>query len=257
LAVLRVDPPQVQQLNGRPKRDGHDGQWRPRRHTFGLRAGACRPPDQVCVRRSALRQRAMLLSDARQPMQHRHKALRPMHRTRQHVVSDVTGEPGMALMRAMRAGERAPVRWARRRNERCQHDEAPMAKALHGQWRAEHLVALAQAVALYEMDHAQSAACERQSEAHRGTVAERQDHDAVLPTGRPRQRTRHRPHCDVRGSRPRIPGVDRTALEGSAAPTALTILSEIGLDMGRWPTVKHCPAWLGRCPHHRVSGGQV
>jgi transposase len=62
---------------------------------------------------------------------------------------------------------------------------------------------------------------------------------------------------DVRGSRHRITGVDLTAIEGLDEPTALTIISEIGLDMGRWPTVQHFTSWLGRCPHHRVSGGKV
>jgi transposase len=57
--VLRVDPPQVQKIKGRPTSDVHDGQWRPRLQTVGLLAGACRPPDHVCVRRSDLRQRAM------------------------------------------------------------------------------------------------------------------------------------------------------------------------------------------------------
>ena len=56
---LLVDPQQVQQSKGRPKSDVHDGQWRQRLHTFGLLAGAFRPPDQVCVLRSSLRQRAM------------------------------------------------------------------------------------------------------------------------------------------------------------------------------------------------------
>jgi transposase len=52
-------------------------------------------------------------------------------------------------------------------------------------------------------------------------------------------------------------GVDLTAIEGIDEPTALTIISEMGLAMGRWPTVKHFTSWLGRCPHHRVSGGKV
>jgi transposase len=52
-------------------------------------------------------------------------------------------------------------------------------------------------------------------------------------------------------------GVDLTAMEGIDEPTALTIISEIGLDMGRWPTVKHFTSWLGLCPHHQVSGGKV
>jgi transposase len=74
--------------------------------------------------------------------------------------------------------------------------------------------------------------------------------------GRPRQRTRHRPPVDVRGSRPRITGVDLTAREGLDEPTAVTISSEMGWDRGRWPTVQPFTSWLGRCPHHRVSGGQ-
>jgi transposase len=107
------------------------------------------------------------------------------------------------------------------------------------------------------MYHEQIAAGDRQIEAHLGTFAERQDHKAVLPKVRPRKRTRHRPHFDVRGSRHRGTGVDLTAMEGIDAPTALPIISEIGLDMGRWPTVQHFTSWLGLCPHHRGSGGKV
>ena len=175
----------------------------------------------------------------------------------QHVVSDVTGETGMAIIRAMLAGERDPVKLARLRNDRCHHDEETIAKALHGQWREEHLFALAQAVALDDMDHEKIAACDCQIAAHLETFAECEDREALPPVSRPRKRTRNRPHVDVRGSWHRITGVDLTAIEGIDEPTALTIIREIGLDMGRWPTVKHFTSWLGRCPHHRVSGGQV
>jgi transposase len=199
----------------------------------------------------------MLLSYASQHIQHRQKALTQMNLKLQHVVGDVTGETGMAMMRARLAGERDPMKLARLRHDRCHHDEATIAKARHGQWRGEHLFALAQAVARYETYHEKIAACDRQIEAHLGTFAERQDHDAVLPKVRPRKRTRHRPHFDVRGSLHRITGVDLTAIEGIDEPTALTIISAIGLDMRRWPTVKHFTAWLGLCPHHRVSGGKV
>ena len=59
--VLLVDPHQVQKIKGRPKSDVHDCQWLQRLHTFGLLASAFRPTDQVCVLRSSLRQRAMVL----------------------------------------------------------------------------------------------------------------------------------------------------------------------------------------------------
>jgi transposase len=149
--VLLVDPPQVQKINGRPTSDVHDGQWRQRLHPFGRLASACRPTDHVWVRRSDLRQRAMWLRDASQHIQHRPKALTPMNLTRQPVVSDVTGETGMAIIRAMLAGARDPVPWARLRKDRGQHAAATSAQALHGQWREEPLLAVAQAGALEDM----------------------------------------------------------------------------------------------------------
>jgi transposase len=186
-----------------------------------------------------------------------HKALTPMHLTRQHVVSDVTGETGLARMRAMLAGERDPVPVARLRNDRGPHDEETIAQARHGPWREEPLGAFAQAVALDDMDHEQSGACDRQSAAALETCAACQDRDALPPVSRPRQRARHRPQVDGRSARQRSTGVDLTAIAGLDAPTAVTSSRASGLDLGRWPTVQQCTAWLGLCPHHRVSGGQV
>ena len=48
-----------------------------------------------------------------------------------------------------------------------------------------------------------------------------------------------------------------TTIEGIEENTALIILSEIGTDMHRWPSVKHFCSWLGLCPQHQISGGKV
>jgi transposase len=144
--VLLGDPPQGPKITGRPTRDGHDCQWRQRLHTFGLRAGAFRPPAPVCVLRSDLRPRARLLTYAAQHRQHRPKACTPMPIKVPPVVRELTGGPGFALLRAILAGERDPMPWAPRRDDRGQHDAAPIARALPGSWRAEPLVAWAQAV---------------------------------------------------------------------------------------------------------------
>ena len=55
----------------------------------------------------------------------------------------------------------------------------------------------------------------------------------------------------------RMTGVDLTAIDGMEAYTALKVVSEIGTDMSRCPTVKHFASWLGLSPHNRVSGGRV
>ena len=37
----------------------------------------------------------------------------------------------------------------------------------------------------------------------------------------------------------------------------MTILSEIGLDLSRFPSLKHFCSWLGLCPQHKISAGKV
>jgi transposase len=160
-------------------------------------------------------------------------------------------------MRASLAGERDPGPLAHRRTDRCPQAEAPMAQALHGHWRAAPRLAWAPAGALEDPSHPQSGAGDRQLDAPRATGAERRASAAWPPLARPRKRPRNRPRCDGRGARPRRTGVDRTAIAGLDAPTALTIMRAIGLEMGRWPPVQHCTSWRGLGPHHPVAGGQV
>ena len=64
-----------------------------------------------------------------------------MHLTLTQVVSDITGVTGMAILKAIIAGERDPVTLATLRNPHCHHPEDDIAKALQGTWRAEHLCA--------------------------------------------------------------------------------------------------------------------
>jgi hypothetical protein len=199
----------------------------------------------------------MLLTYAGQHIQHMQKALTQMNMKLQHVVSDVTGVTGMAIIRAMLAGERDSVTLARLRDYRCQHSAETIAKALYGQWREAPLFALAQ-VALYEVYHQKRRECDRQIAAHLGTFPANRGSQA--PPARPKRkpkRKRTQPAFDVRGSLQRVTGVDLTMIEGIDDTTAFIVISEVGLDMSRWPTVKHFTSWLGRCPHQRVSGGKV
>jgi hypothetical protein len=128
---------------------------------------------------------------------------------------------------------------------------------LQGNGREAHLFALAQAVALYEGYPQKITACDRQIEAALQTLTDRSQGQPLPPAPRPRKRGRNPPAFPVREPLYRITGVDLSQIEGLDETTSLVILSEIGLDTSRWPTVKHCTSWLGRWPHQRVSGGKV
>jgi transposase len=255
LEVKLVDPRQLKHVPGR-KTDVVDCQWLQQLHTFGLLAAAFRPEDAICVLRSYLRQRAMLVSYAAQHIQHMQKALEQMNLKLGHVVSDITGVTGLAIIRAILAGQRDPGELAQLRDRRCQADAETLARALHGNWRPEHLFALRQAVELFECYHQQRAACDREIEAQLTRFAAK---TAGPPLPRkPGRRTARRTDLDF-DARPhlhRLTGVDLTRLDGIEAHTALKIVGEIGLDMTRWPTEKHFASWLGLSPGSKISGGK-
>jgi transposase len=252
--VKLVDARQLKRVPGR-KSDVLDCQWLQRLHTFGLLAGAFRPDDQVCVLRSYMRQRAMLVAYAGQHVQHLQKALVQMNLQLTVVLDDITGATGMKIIRAVLAGERDPHRLAALRHGKCKHSEATIAAALQGDWREEHLFALEQAVDLVETYQAKIAACDARIQAHLRRFADRGTGEP--PEGPPPRADRHDLSFDATAELYRVTGVDLTAIDGLQAHTVLKVLSETGLDMTRWPSAKHFGAWLGLAPNNRVSGGKI
>lgn len=255
--VFLVDPRQTRQVSGRPKTDVLDCQWIQRLHSYGLLAASFRPEDQVVVLRGYLRQRQMLIRYAGQHVQHLQKALEQRNVKLAEVVSDVTGVTGLAILRAILAGQRDPLELAKLRHERCHRSEAEIARALYGNWREEHLFALRQALELYETYQAKLRVCDDCIERHLRTFADQSGGQTLDQRARRRSRPRHEPAFDVRAALFRFSGADLTAIEGIERTTALTILSEIGRDLSKWPTVKHFVSWLGLCPQHQGSGGKI
>jgi transposase len=127
--VLLVEPRQARHAPGRAKSDVLDCQWLQRLHSYGLLSASFRPAEQIVVLRSYLRQRQMLIRYAAQHVQHMQKALEQMNVKLTEVVSDVSGLTGMAIIRAILAGERNPLELAKLRNENCKRTQAEIARA--------------------------------------------------------------------------------------------------------------------------------
>ncbi len=253
--VLLVDPHRLKSVPGR-KSDVVDCQWIQQLHTFGLLAGAFRPEDDVCMLRSYLRQRAMLVAYASHHIQHMQKALTQMNVKLQHVVSDITGATGMRIIRAILADVWDPQELAKLRDPRCHKSEETIAKALEGNWRDEHLFELRQAVELFDIYHQKLAQCDERIEAHLKSFEDRSDGKTLAPKTSRTKPGRTGLNFDARESLWRMCGVDLTAIDGLDTHTVLKVLSEIGTDMSRWPSVKHFASWLGLCPGSKISGGK-
>ncbi len=254
--VLLVDARKVKNVSGR-KSDVLDCQWLQQLHTYGLLQGAFRPADEIVVLRSYLRQRTMLIRGGATHIQHMQKALQQMNLLLHHVVADITGLTGMTIIRAILAGECDPQVLAQHRDPRCKNSAEVIAKSLEGNYRDEHLFALAQAVALYDSYQTQLGACDERIEQYLASL-ERVTEETPPPPRKPRQAPKqNQPRFDARTSLYQLTGVDLTTIDGIEAGSALGLLAEIGTDMGRWKTANHFVSWLGLCPGTRKSGGKV
>ena len=161
--VILVNAHHVKSVPGR-KSDVIDCQWLRRLHSYGLLAGSFRPDDQICVLRSYIRQRDTLISDAARHIQRMQKALTQMNLHLHQVLSDLTGVSGLAILKAIVAGERDPDKLAALKHERVCKPEAEIAAALSGDYRPEPVFVLAQELRLYESYQQQIAACDAQIE---------------------------------------------------------------------------------------------
>jgi transposase len=251
--VLLVNARHVKNVSGR-KSDVLDCQWLQQLMSFGLLRGAFRPADQVCVLRSLSRQRTMLLRSQGRFVQHMQKALTQMNIQLANVISDVAGETGQKILRAIVAGERDGLALARLKNSRIRASEDEIAKSLQGSWRAEHLFALKQALDAFDFCGAQLAECDAQVQAQLQALHVREDEPAK---GKKRGRARNAPKFDLRTQLFQMCGVDLTRIDGIDVTTALVVVSEVGADMGKFPSDKHFASWLGLCPGTKITGGKV
>lgn len=252
--VLLVDPRRTRAVKGRPKADRLDCQWIQRLHACGLLVGSFRPRDEIVVLRGYLRQRQTLIRYAASHVQHMQKALEQMNIKLTEVVSDITGVTGLSIIRAILAGERDPAELARLRNQHCKVNEAGLAQALRGTWRAEHPFELRQALQLWEYHQQLIGDCDAAVEAYLRSLPDRSGGAESPPRPKLRKLKPGEPAYDARGLVHRACGVDLTAIEGIDQRTALVLLGEIGPDLARFPTVKKFCAWLGLCPQSRASG---
>ena len=251
--VLLVNARHVKNVSGR-KSDVLDCQWLQQLMTYGLLSGAFRPAEQICVLRCLYRQREMLLKSQARHVQHMQKALTQMNIQLANVLADIVGVTGQKILRAIVAGERDGAALGALKNVRVHASADEIARSLQGNWRAEHLFALKQALALFDFIGTQLGECDGEIEAQLQSL---RTHDGDPAKGKKRSRSRNAPKFDLRVQLFQMCGVDLTRIDGVDVTTALAVVSEIGVDMARFPTVKHFTSWLGLCPGTKITGGKV
>jgi transposase len=255
--VITTAPTFTRQIKGRPKTDRRDCQWIQRLHRHGLLPSIFQPDEATQTLRDLVRQRANHVRLSGQHIQRMQKALELMNLKLTKVLGDVTGVTGLKIIRAIVAGERDPHRLAQLRDRRCQHTVAQIATALDGRYRLEHLMELKLNLALWEQYLTVIAELDELIAQQLHVLRRQTELPPLPPKTRKRGRKPHDPRFDVRRALYYLVGIDLTQIEGIEELHALTLVSELGTDFTKWPTVKHFTSWLGLCPNWKKTGGKV
>jgi len=151
LQVLLVDTRQLARVPGRDKKtDPSDCEWIQRLHSCGLLRGSFRPEEAVCMLRTLVRDKANLVAESGDWLRRMQKSLDQMNVRVHRAVSDIDGVTGMAMLRAIAAGERDAQKLAPLRDRRCSKTQQEIAEQLTGHWREDHLFSLQQALKMYD-----------------------------------------------------------------------------------------------------------
>jgi len=270
LEVYLVNARGTKNLPGR-KSDVQECEWLRKLHTYGLLRNSFQPPEGIRAVRTVWRLRERHVQEAGRAVQQMQKALTTMNVQLANVISDLSGMTGMAILRAILAGERDPRRLAKFRDRRVQATEEEIAHSLEGNWREDVLFELQQVVDSYDFLQRQITACDVQLEKYMAALPSREVSGAPLTASesgppeaapaqqkaQPKLQSRGSPSFNLAAELRRTTGVDLLAIEGINVGTAQVIVSELGCDLSAFPTEAHFTAWLGLAPLRDISGGKV
>jgi transposase len=253
-----VDARQLHIVPGR-KTDVRDCQWLQTLHSHGLLRGSFRPSDAIVRLRSLQRQQANFVEQRTRCVQWMQKALDQMNVQVHRAVSDLVGETGLAIVRAIVAGERDPLRLAAHRHYGCRKSQAQIAEYLRGNWRDDHLFNLNMALHMYDQLQTTIATYDARLVEALATLAPPDRAEQPVPphpNAKKERSIRNRGQQDLRTTLWRFCGADLSRIDGISGAAARTILTEAGANLDAFPSESHFVSWLRLCPRTAISGGK-
>ena len=223
VTLILANAAHVKNVPGR-KTDVGDATWLAELLAHGLIRPSFVPEPATQALRALLRTRKQLVREQAGHIQRLQKTLEDANIKLASVLSDVVGASGRAILEAMIAGETDPAVLAALAHRRVKSPPEAIREALRGRVTAHHRFLLR--LHLRQIDALAAATSDIDQEVDKDLEPFRTA-TALLSS---------------------IPGVSDL--------TAQVIVSEIGIDMSRFPTAGHLLSWAGMCPRNDESAGK-
>jgi transposase len=220
---LLVNAGHVKQVPGR-KTDVSDAQWLCQLLEHGLLRGSFVPPRPFRELRDLTRYRKTLIRERQREVNRLHKLLEDAGIKLATVASDVLGASGRAMIEALISGQGDPDVLAELAKGKLRRKLPALRQALLGRFSGHHALLASHMLShLDDLDHSIDGLSEEIGE-RLGPFAPELE---LLET---------------------ITGVGRRSAE--------VMLAELGVDMSRFPTDRHCASWVKVCPGTEESAGK-
>ena len=223
MELILANAAHVKNVPGR-KSDVSDATWLAELLAHGLIRASFVPDGQTQEMRVLLRTRKQFVREQGRHIQRIHKTLEDANLKIESELSDILGKSGRAMLNAIIAGETDPGRLAELAHRNVKSSQADLQEALRGRVTAHHRFLLKLHLEQIDRLDAAIASMDSEIEAHLGPFRTAVE---IVST---------------------IPGVGPLS--------AQVIVSEIGTDMSRFPTVGHLLSWAGLCPRNNESAGK-
>jgi len=223
--LLLVNPRHLKKVPGR-KTDVTDAEWIAQLLECGLLRGSFVPSRPLRNLRDLTRQRAQLAGEHTRVANRIHKILEDANIKLGAVASDLLGQSGRKMLRALLQGEASPEEIAELAQGRLRAKIPELKLALEGNCTEHHRYLLGRLLA-----HLNYLEGQRRSFSQR--IGQRLSE--LLPAAA-------RDRLDA------IPGINQTMIEN--------VVAEIGVDMSVFPDEHHMTSWCGMCPGNEESAGR-
>jgi transposase len=217
------------------KTDMNDAMWIADLAAFGLIKASFVPNEEVHELRTLMRTRKQLVREQTGHVQRIQKTLTEANIRLDSVISDIMGLNGRRMIEAMIGGQRDPRKLAALADRRLKATKKQLYDALHGRLTDHHRFLLKLHLGQWDALDVSMQTIDREVDARLAKL------DEEVKAGEAR-------FSQLIELLSTIPGVSRIS--------ALTIVSEIGPDMTRFPTAGHLIAWAGMCPSQNESAGK-
>ncbi|MCU0351686.1 MAG: IS110 family transposase [Flavobacterium sp.] len=239
------------------KTDVKDAQSIQKLHTLGLLNGCFLPENNQAILKELSRHRKNIIEEISKATLRIQKCLRMMNYRLELAVSDVVGQSGLSIIRAIIEGNKTPMELAELANNRVKKSKEEIADLLYGNPRVELMFELQQNLEMFDFFQKQLQNLDEKIEEQFNHMHLNEEIDESVDLVKKQVKGKNQIKIPIQKIGYQLFGVDLMKIPCISVNTLYTFISEIGLDIEKFHNYKALCSHLRLAPNNKITGGKI